>query len=188
MIRLVLLVVATLVGLYAAMAVLGAGNQRVAQRPVASVPTQSAALDAGRPTTLTASGAVTTASTDRAADDADGADAEIVQATGQTPERVQRFPGPPLRPSPEHASRSADGTAAAPSPPPGASGPLRYVTGSRVNMRAGPSTGDRVIGALEGGAAVEAMGPTDGAWVNIRDARGRLGYVSAQFLSETPPR
>lgn len=175
MIRLVLFLAATVIGLYAAMAVIGSGDQRSARSPVVTAPVQPAAED---------NGPVATPAADESSQTEDE-EPEVVQAAGQTPQQVQRFPGPPLRPSPEHAGRAPEETTAAPA---GATGPVRYVTGSRVNMRAGPSTGDRVIGALDGGAAVEALGPEDGPWVNIRDARGRLGYVSAQFLSDTPPR
>lgn len=104
--------------------------------------------------------------------------AEIVQPATQTPEQVQRFPGPPLRPSPEFG-----GGATPAAPPAGHGGPVLYVTGSRVNMRAGPSTSDAVQGALSGGTAVEALGPTDADWVHIRTPEGQIGYVSGQFLS-----
>lgn len=62
-----------------------------------------------------------------------------------------------------------------------------YVTGNRVNFRAGPSTNDRVIGALLLGSPVEALGETDGGWMQLRDAQGREGYMSAQFLSPNRP-
>ena len=66
-------------------------------------------------------------------------------------------------------------------------GPVLYVTGDRVNMRAGPSTGDRVVTSLGRGTAVQPLGPTDAEWVNIRDASGRLGYIAGQFLSQAAP-
>ncbi|MGR3419159.1 SH3 domain-containing protein [Paracoccus sp. (in: a-proteobacteria)] len=44
-----------------------------------------------------------------------------------------------------------------------------------------------MIGSLSQGAAVEVLGPTDDAWINISDSDGRVGYMSAQFLSQARP-
>lgn len=44
-----------------------------------------------------------------------------------------------------------------------------------------------MIGALNAGAAVEVLSPTDASWVNIRDADGRIGYISGQFLVTEAP-
>ena len=103
---------------------------------------------------------------------------DLVQASSQTPEQVQRFPGPMLRPSPQYADR----TAPPPVPVTEAEGPLARITGSRVNMRAGPSTADAVLTSLGGGATVQALGPLGGDWVHVRAPDGQLGYVSGQFL------
>lgn len=172
----------TLIGLFALLSVYGSGDLRANRTPAASPAAstiQSAAQDAGR------------AILSPPAADMPGADAATasdepvasIDTVAQTPQQVQRFPGPPLRPSPEHAGATPPASTA----PAGATGPVLYVTGSRVNFRAGPSTGDRVIGALDGGSAVEALGATDGAWVNIRDGNGRIGYISGQFLSADAP-
>lgn len=119
--------------------------------------------------------------------ESEGADgpppADLVQATEQTPERVQEFPGPDLRPSPEYAGETPEQDALLAD----ADGPILYVSGSRVNFRSGPSTGDRVVGALNGGSAVEALGPVEDDWVHIRDGDGRIGYMSGQFLSRNAP-
>lgn len=109
--------------------------------------------------------------------------ADLVQAAEQTPERVQEFPGPDLRPSPEYDSATPEQDALLAD----ADGPVLYVSGSRVNFRSGPSTGDRVVGALNGGSAVEALGPVEDDWVHIRDQEGRIGYMSGQFLSRNAP-
>lgn len=159
-----------MVGLPLAMSIYGEGNlrsQREAERP-----RLNAAADAGTASLMMTASPAT-----------EEPDIPIVEADGQTPEKVQKFPGPPLQPSPEHAGRESEPAQALPN----AQGPVFYVTGSRVNFRAGPSTGDRVIGSLGQGAAVEVMGSSDGAWVNIRDGDGRIGYISGQFLSETRP-
>ncbi|WP_207102489.1 SH3 domain-containing protein [Paracoccus shandongensis] len=161
MIRLGALMLATLAGLFLVLSVWGEGNLRAERRPVP--PPQPAAQDEGAaPSPVPPP--VTPA---------------VVQAATQTPPQVQRFPGPALRPSPEHAGEAP----AAPLP----EGPVLYVTGERVNMRAGPSTGDRVVTSLGRGAAVQPLGPTDAEWVNIRDAAGRTGYVANRFLSADAP-
>lgn len=95
------------------------------------------------------------------------------------------MPGPPLRPSPQYADTPApEALAEASAAEPGAT---LYVTGNSVNFRAGPSTSDSVIGALRRGAEVTPLGPLDGDWVEIRDAQGRRGFISAQFLSPDAP-
>lgn len=164
MIRLLLLIAATLAGLFLMLAVLGGGERA----PVASTPPAPASPGAGE------------ILRDILAEQPPAPQpAKLVQAQTQTPQQVQRFPGPPLRPSPEHAGgtpRAAPESGAQP-----AAG--LHVSGNRVNMRAGPSTGDRVVAVLEAGTPVEALGPTDGPWVNIRIPDGRSGYVSGQFLA-----
>lgn len=173
MIRLGVLILATLAGLFLILSVWGAGNPRAERRPLSPVPeapVPAAAEQATAPAPAPAEGQAAPA---------------VVQATAQTPQQVQRFPGPPLRPSPEHAGNApvpaAAPTAALPT------GPVLYVTGDRVNMRAGPSTGDRVVVSLRRGAAVQPLGPDDAGWVNIRDADGRVGFVSGRFLSPEAP-
>lgn len=109
--------------------------------------------------------------------------ADLVEAEDQTPEKVQEFPGPELHPSPEYAGETPQPAKALPT----ADGEILYVTAQRVNFRAGPSTSDRVIGSLDSGDAVEAIGPTDADWINIRAANGRIGYLSGQFLSGQAP-
>lgn len=109
--------------------------------------------------------------------------ADLVEVEEQTPEQIQDFPGPDLQPSPEHADDMPDPASALAD----AEGPVLYVTGSRVNFRAGPSTSDRVVGALDGGSPVEALGPPEGGWVQIRDMDGRTGFMSGRFLSGDAP-
>lgn len=163
MIRLGALMLATLAGLFLALSIWGDGNPRAERRPAADP--QPAAQDPG-----TAPAPVPEQPTP-----------VVVQAEDQTPQQVQRFPGPALRPSPEYGDRT-------PAPAPAAGdGPVLYVTGDRVNVRAGPSTGDRVVTSLRRGAAVAALEPTSAEWVNIRDAEGRSGYVASRFLSATAP-
>ncbi len=172
MIRLFLLIVLTLAGF---VLLLNAFGDPVA-RPVAKTPapvTETPPV----PDEATLSEALG----EGAGTGADGTPpADLVQVTSQTPEQIQRFPGPPLEPSPEYAGRTPPPAAAA--LPEGTQGPFMVITGNRVNMRAGPSTSDAVLTALDGGTQVEALGPTGGDWVNIRTPGGQSGYVSGQFL------
>lgn len=168
MVRLGVLVLVTLAGFVLLLSLLGDGNPRAERRPVTAP--QPAARDAGLPAPV-------------AAEAAPVVPAALVEARSQTPERVQRFPGPPLRPSPEYGSESSPASPALAD----AGGPVAYVTGDRVNMRAGPSTGDRVVASLGRGSPVTPLGPLEGEWVNIRDGQGRIGYIAGRFLSSEAP-
>ena len=57
------------------------------------------------------------------------------------------------------------------------------VTGSRVNMRAGPSTANPVVTSLPRGAEVVIVGEA-GGWMELRDPdSGLTGFMSANFLA-----
>ncbi|MCQ0972191.1 SH3 domain-containing protein [Paracoccus sp. TK19116] len=174
MIRLILL---TLVGLFGAFILWGEPGARDAQRA-----TDAEVAASSEP----ASPEATEAEEEAVDDSAVSAETAepIVAAEAQTPEQVQDYPGPPLRPSPEH---EGEGEEAVADLAPANAGAVLYVTGTRVNFRAGPSTNDAVIGALNGGSPVEALGEPSGGWINIRDAQGRTGYMSADFLSAERP-
>ena len=74
-------------------------------------------------------------------------------------------------------------TATAPAAP---TGQQLYVTGSRVNVRSGPSTVYEAIGALTRGTAVDDLGDAGEGWRQIRLPDGRTGYMSGDFLSAAP--
>ena len=176
MLRLIVLIMATVAALLFVLSAYGTGEplakkpQAVAEQDVAGEKPESALLPKLP-----------------AEPESNGADgeppADLVQPAVQTPERVQDFPGPDLQPSPEYEGQTPD----VPQTIAETEGPVLYVTGTSVNFRSGPSTNDRVIGALESGAPVEALGPPDAEWVRIRDMDGRIGYMSGQFLSEDAP-
>ena len=66
---------------------------------------------------------------------------------------------------------------------------LLFVTGNRVNLRAGPSTGQAVVTQLGLGDKAELLTNTADGWVQIRHVdSGRVGYMSADFLSPSEPR
>jgi hypothetical protein len=85
------------------------------------------------------------------------------------------------------AQRITLAPAAAPAAAPELAGPLGdvvEVTGSRVNMRAGPGVGNAVVGALSRGERAEAIGAPEGGWQQIRALdSGVTGFMFASYLS-----
>jgi hypothetical protein len=60
---------------------------------------------------------------------------------------------------------------------------LWYVTGTTVNLRAGPGTGNAVVGQVVEGEAAEVLSGQDG-WYQIRTADGGVeGWIFGRFLS-----
>lgn len=165
MIRLGLLMLATVLGLFLALQTFGAGDLRSQHNPKPVKPV-SAAQDAGSDP-LAGTAPVQ----------------PIIRAEAQTPEKKIEYPGPELEPSPEYAGQTPDEPAIIM----GEDGDIVYVTASRVNMRSGPGTQNSVVDSLGRGTAVEAVGAPQGDWVQIRTAQDQLGYVSGQFLSSDAP-
>ena len=65
---------------------------------------------------------------------------------------------------------------------------LHYVTGNRVNLRAGPSTSDGVVGQLQRGAKAQVIAETGDGWVQIMDIdSGNSGFMAARFLAPVNP-
>lgn len=63
-----------------------------------------------------------------------------------------------------------------------------YVTGSRVNMRAGPTTGADVVAALPRGTEVIDLGEAAPGWSQIRVAdSGQRGFMATRFLGTDTP-
>lgn len=64
---------------------------------------------------------------------------------------------------------------------------LHYVTGSRVNLRAGPSTAEPVVGRVSHGQRAELVEETADGWMQIRlPENGRTAYIYGRFLSDSP--
>ena len=60
---------------------------------------------------------------------------------------------------------------------------LVAVSGSSVNLRAGPSTNDGVLGALTRGERAEVLNTLDTGWAQIRVvATGIEGFMATRFL------
>ena len=64
---------------------------------------------------------------------------------------------------------------------------LWYVTGTRVNLRAGPGTGSAVIGQVGLGDAAEVLSDS-GGWYRIRTGDGTLtGWIYGDYLDPSRP-
>ena len=62
-----------------------------------------------------------------------------------------------------------------------------YVTGSRVNLREGPSTSTAVVGQAREGQRVEVLGGGADGWMRIRVIEsGITAYIYGRFLAEAP--
>ena len=53
-----------------------------------------------------------------------------------------------------------------------------------VNIRTGPSIKHTIIGQLERGQRITAVGPASGQWIKVRLA-GSVAYMSANYLNTT---
>lgn len=62
--------------------------------------------------------------------------------------------------------------------------PIVEVTGTSVNLRAGPSTGEAVLDALVRGEQAELIAALDNGWAQIRTVESGIeGYMAGRFLS-----
>ncbi|WP_116131280.1 SH3 domain-containing protein [Tropicimonas sp. IMCC34043] len=86
-----------------------------------------------------------------------------------------------LAPGIAAAPQTEAGSTAAPVADP--AGERMFVTATRVNVRAGPSTDFQVVGAIDYGDPVDVLSREGGNWVQIRFAGGESGYVSRRFLA-----
>jgi len=62
-----------------------------------------------------------------------------------------------------------------------------YVSGARVNLRAGPGTANAVVAQLRMGTEAEILSDTAADWIEIRTTDGTAGWISSNFLTETAP-
>lgn len=64
---------------------------------------------------------------------------------------------------------------------------IRYVSGSRVNLRSGPGTANAVVGQLVLGQSAEVLAETDN-WFQIQTPDGATsGWIFGKFLTATKP-
>ena len=74
---------------------------------------------------------------------------------------------------------------AAPAPVAAPALDLRYVSGSRVNMRTGPGTNYSVIDTLPGGTETEVLFVDASGWANIRiTGTGVEGWMAERLLTD----
>jgi len=63
---------------------------------------------------------------------------------------------------------------------------IRFVAGSRVNMRSGPGTNYAVLDTLDGGTAAEVLEVDASGWARIRlQDTGTIGWMAERLLSES---
>lgn len=102
-------------------------------------------------------------------------ESDPVPAALVTPAAVTRMPGPALRPSPEHRVREKASPAGR---------EIWRVGANRLNVRAGPSTGNPVLATLSRGEEVLVVSDPSAGWVQIRiEGDGVEGWVSRKLLT-----
>lgn len=76
--------------------------------------------------------------------------------------------------------RTAPQSASAPT----STGALFEVSGNKVNLRAGPSTGHAIVGALTRGTRARVTGDAGDGWVELEvQATGQRGFMAQRFLA-----
>ncbi len=77
---------------------------------------------------------------------------------------------------------------AIPEPAPEPERIIWFVTGSRVNVRGGPSTNYQVLGKVTYGEAAEIVSDPDADWVKIRiEGDGVEGFIMKRFMTDVDP-
>jgi hypothetical protein len=105
----------------------------------------------------------------------------LAESVRQRTEAAQEANGGLLRPVPSQPPLLPGNTAPTDGPD------MAQVIGSAVNLRAGPSTGDAVVGRVSLGQQVEVLERVGTAWAAIRDpGSGGIAYISSQFLDPLP--
>ena len=62
-----------------------------------------------------------------------------------------------------------------------------YVTGSRVNIRSGPSTSNGIVTQAVYGDEAEPLTSTASDWIEIRMSDGTTGWIFGRFLDDNLP-
>ncbi len=110
---------------------------------------------------------------------------ETPPATGNAPTTT---PAPATTPAPITTPAPAATPQPAPEPNPAPPPALLFVTGTTVNMRAGPSTSFEVVARLPRGTAVADLGEAAPGWTRIRVIdTGARGFMASRFLSPDRP-
>lgn len=154
--------------------------------PAPQAPMHTAALPDDRPGAAAAAGAADQAATEP---DPDAIPIRVVTTVpirlGYAPEHPAGARAAPL--SAAEAARQAGGATSSASLTPGAApaGEAEWVrVGAHyLNVRAEPSVASTRLFVLEPGQRLEVRGH-DGGWVEIADARDRVGWVNADYLAD----
>lgn len=125
---------------------------------------------------------------DLAPDAQDPADPVPETAAQPTRYRDHDMPGPPLHPSPQYPDTGApsDEDRDPDQAQPAESAGQKQVTASRLNLRAGPGTEHAVIGAVSAGDLVTPQAAESGGWQQVATSDGQTGYLATRFLSDPP--
>ena len=63
-----------------------------------------------------------------------------------------------------------------------------YVTGTTVNVRAGPGTGNAVVAQVSLGDAAEVLAESGDGWMQIRpEGSDTVGWISRRFMDQNAP-
>lgn len=66
--------------------------------------------------------------------------------------------------------------------------PQVYVTASRLNLRSGPSTSNRIVGAAQRSSTLQPTGQRDGRWIEVKLPRSSdVAWAHTGYLSTTKP-
>ncbi|WP_456389105.1 SH3 domain-containing protein [Profundibacter sp.] len=116
---------------------------------------------------------------------------EVVPVEGVAPEATRTVLVSPVNvvapvivtPEPEPVQ-----IASIPEPAPEPERIIWFVTGSRVNVREGPSTDYMVMGKVTYGEAAEIVSDPDADWVKIRiEGDGVEGFIMKRFMTDVDP-
>jgi hypothetical protein len=99
------------------------------------------------------------------------------------------YEAPPTSPAPALPDDTATATLQADTPAPSATTPAAWVTNpgpGPVNVRSQPVSYGTVLGQLDAGLSMAAVGKTpDGKWIQVVDAQGNTGWVYASVVQVT---
>lgn len=173
------------VALYAGFVIWGdPGQEMTAEASAPNLVLAGSSAEFAQPVIMTQANAADAQVTRAAVIDVIVPDAATIAASAPSPEATLGS-GPRLIGEPVVVSlvRPDLPIAAAPQAAQTGSADLYKVSGTRVNMRSGPSTSNAVVDSLSGGTLTEIISDERNGWVEIRDVvSGQTGYMAARFL------
>ncbi len=97
------------------------------------------------------------------------------------------LPAAPETPAPDAAPDTSTDAEQEPFTVTEFSGTYYVATETDLNVRSGPSTSYIALGKLSPGQEIIVTGKTDNNWYRIQYTANKTGYVSAEYISDTPP-